>query len=197
MQERREGESGWGCEPEIADEPRLDHRPDHPDDLVGRMCPAPEPGTSPSPSDPGIEGATEIGSLRAHSRLFRGSRNPDPHAGRASYRHDHVHHGLGVLGLVARPALGLVDLGRPAAYGLLPQLYLPRSISLSEHALHSRFLLGRPEGTHLFLDKFQLLGLEKLLGHSLRASLGTQAELPQFLAERCGVLVEEAGELDL
>lgn len=52
-------------------------------------------------------------------------------------------------------------------------------------------------GFDLLLYKLQLLRLEQLLWHALRTGLGAEEELPQLLAERGSVLVEEPGQLDL
>lgn len=56
---------------------------------------------------------------------------------------------------------------------------------------------ARAQFAYLLLYKLQLLGLEQLLGNALRARLGTQTQVPQLLAERRCVLVEEAGQLYL
>lgn len=51
--------------------------------------------------------------------------------------------------------------------------------------------------SNLFLDQFLLFGLKKLLGHTLRAVLGTQKKLPKLRAEWRRLLVQEASELNL
>lgn len=49
----------------------------------------------------------------------------------------------------------------------------------------------------LFLYQLQFLRLQQLLRHALRTGLGADEQIPQLLAERWRVLVEESGQLDL
>lgn len=55
----------------------------------------------------------------------------------------------------------------------------------------------RFEAACLLLYQLQFLGFQQLLRHALRASLCTEAEIPQLLAERRSIFVEKTGELDL
>lgn len=80
--------------------------------------------------------------------------------------------------------------------GLLRRLYRPRSEQSALVCVVWAIGVGS-EAACLLLYQFQFLRLEQLLGYALRASLGTETEIPQLLAERRRVFVEEAGQLNL